>query len=350
MLRGAIIGCGFFARIQMEAWIRVEGAQMAAACDLDQSKAQAFAQDFALEAYMDVGRMLEEQRLDFVDIATRPSTHVALARQIASRGLPILCQKPMAERWEQAEQLVQAARDAGVRLMINENWRWQAWYRFLHRQIEEGAIGRPFGYSIQTRNRDGLGDSPYANQPYFKSMPRLLVFETLVHHLDTARFLFGDIDEVYCRTRRLNPAIAGEDAAWILVRHARGFEGVIDGNRASPPDQPGPAMEIARFEGFDGVLRLTHRGDVWLGAERLFEGTDLPGYRGDSCRATQQHFVDCLASGAEFETEGAEYLNRTFAAVEACYRSAAENRPVRLAEITGQGLRTNSTTPNRSGS
>jgi hypothetical protein len=59
----------------------------------------------------------------------------------------------------------------------------------------------------------------------------------------------------------------------------------------------------------------------------------MPGYRGDSCRATQQHFVDCLASGDEFETEATDYLKRTVAVVESCYRSAAENRPVMIAEM-----------------
>jgi predicted dehydrogenase len=217
--------------------------------------------------------------------------------------------------------------------MINENWRWQAWYRRIYELMEQGRIGRPFFYSIATRQRDGLGDKPYAHQPYFSEMPRLLVIETLVHHLDTARFLMGDITEVYCQTERLNPVIAAEDAAIVVLKHAGGVRGVIDGNRAAEPEEPGPAMETARFEGFDSVIRLRHSGGVYLGAEQVFSAKDVPGYRGDSCRATQQHFVDCLRSDREFESEGMEYLKKTFAVVEACYRSAAENRPVRTEEI-----------------
>ena len=56
------------------------------------------------------------------------------------------------------------------------------------------------------------------------------------------------------------------------------------------------------------------------------------GYRGDSVRATQAHFISCLKSGAAFESGGSEYL-RTFAAVEAAYRSAADGRCVPLSEI-----------------
>jgi hypothetical protein len=43
--------------------------------------------------------------------------------------------------------------------------------------------------------------------------------------------------------------------------------------------------------------------------------------------------VDCLASGDAFETEATDYLKRTVAVVESCYRSAAENRPVRVEEL-----------------
>jgi predicted dehydrogenase len=86
----------------------------------------------------------------------------------------------------------------------------------------------------------------------------------------------------------------------------------------------------ARLEGLDGVLRLRGQGDLWLGSEKLFDPIGIPGYKGDSCRATQQHFVDCLLSGVPFESEGEDYLRRTFRAVEACYQSAAENRPIRM--------------------
>lgn len=333
MLRGVTIGCGFFSRIQMESWQRVTGAQMVAACDLDAAKAEAFARDFGLNAYSNLDAMLDREGPDFVDVATRPATHVTLVEKLAARRTPVLCQKPMAETWEDARRLAEIAQQGGIRLMMNENWRWQAWYRKIRDVIRQGKIGKPFYYSMQTRNHDGLGNAPYPNQPYFKDMPRLLLIETVVHHLDTARFLMGDIEEVYCQTEKLNPVIQAEDFVLILLRHKSGVRGVIDGNRASKPDEPGPAMEIARFEGLEHTVRLRHSGDVYLGEERIFSAQGVPGYRGDSCRATQQHFVDCLASGDEFETEATDYLKRTVAVVESCYRSAAENRPVRIEEF-----------------
>jgi len=271
--------------------------------------------------------MLERERPDFLDIVTRPAWHLPLVRLAAERGVAVLCQKPMAENWAEAVEMAAVAKRSGMRLMMNENWRWQPWYRRLRQLLEAGAIGRPVFYRFHHRRRDGLGDSPYPNQPYFKDMPRLLIFETLVHFLDTARFLFGEIAQVFCRTARVNPVIAGEDLAVMVLGHASGLPGVIDGHRCSEPEQEGPAMCDARIEGLDGALRLHGGGEVWMGSERVFDPAGMPGYKGDSCRSTQQHFVDCLISGKPFETGPEEYL-RTLAAVEAAYRSAAENRPV----------------------
>jgi len=54
------------------------------------------------------------------------------------------------------------------------------------------------------------------------------------------------------------------------------------------------------------------------------------GYKGDSVKALQQHFADCLLSGEASEPEGARYL-KTVMAVDACYRSAQTGMPVNIA-------------------
>ena len=118
MLKGVTVGCGFFSRIQMESWERVEGAKMTAACDLDREKAEKFAADFGLTPYTDLDEMLDVEKPNFVDIATRPSTHVPLCRTVAAKGVPILCQKPIAETWEEACELASIPQKTGVRMMI----------------------------------------------------------------------------------------------------------------------------------------------------------------------------------------------------------------------------------------
>ncbi len=333
MLRGVTVGCGYFSRIQMASWKRVEGAEIAAACDVDAERLRSFTADFDLKGYSDADEMLDAEQPDFLDIATRPAGHLPLVRKAAQRGIAVLCQKPMADTWDEAVRIAKTARRNGIRLMLNENWRWQAWYRHIKSLLDENRIGRPFYYHVATRERDGVGGKPFAKQPYFKDMARFFVIEAIVHHIDTMRFLFGGIDEVFCKTARLNPVVRAEDFVMMMLRHRGGLCGLIDGNRVTEPDEPGPAMETVRIEGLENKILLRHSGDVLLGEERTFSAEGMPGYRGDSCRATQQHFVDCLTNGREFATEATDYLRKTVAVVEACYLSAAENRPVRISEV-----------------
>jgi predicted dehydrogenase len=330
-LRGAMIGCGFFSQYHLAAWQRIPEVEIVAACDLEYERARRFAD----RAYCSAAQMLEAEKLDFVDIVTRADSHVELAGLAARKGIPVICQKPIAPDWPSAVSLVETMEEAGVRFMVHENWRWQAWYRVARQMIERGDIGRPIGYGFRTRTRDGVGEQIYSRQPYMRQLARFLIDEVLVHHLDTARFLFGEIRSIYAQTGKLNPAVAGEDRAIVIVNHEHGVSGWVDGHRFLDPNPDGPAMGEALFEGDAGVLTILSTGDVYRDNVPAWKNDVATGYRGDSVYATQAHFIRSLLEKTPFETGGREYLH-TFAAVEAAYRSAAEQRMVSLAEVTGR--------------
>jgi len=330
-LRGGIIGCGYFAQFQLAAWKRMEDVELVAACDLDPKRAQAAAP----HTYSHAEEMLDHEQLDFVDIATRPASHLELTRLTLGRRIPTICQKPMAATWEEACEMAQLAKAAAVPLVIHENWRWQPWYRETRRLMDAGAIGSPVSYCFRTRQRDGLGCAAYARQPYFREMPRLLVYETVVHHIDTSRFLFGPIHALYARIRRHNDVIRGEDCAILILHHTADVDGVIDGHRFLDPDPPGAAMGEAWIDGDEAGLRINARGEIYRGGEQIYTPPPELGYKGDSVFATQRHFIETLRAGTPAESNAQAYLE-TFAAVEAAYRSVAERREVRPAEILDQ--------------
>ena len=155
---------------------------------------------------------------------------------------------------------------------------------------------------------------------------------TLVHHIDTARFLLGEIDSVYAETSRRNPHIAAEDQAILVLTHEDGTHGWIDGHRFLDPNPDGPAMGDVYFEGERGVISILATGNVYRDGVLAWKNDVTVGCLGDSVRATQAHFISCLQDGSPFESAGRLYL-RTFAAVQAAYRSAAEGRCVSLSEI-----------------
>lgn len=318
-MRGCLVGCGFFGQIHLEAWRRMDGVTIAGTCDADPTKA----------SYERLDQMLDELQPDFLDITTRPELHLEMVRIAVERGIPVICQKPVAPTWQDAVKMVELAEAANVPLVIHENWRWQPWYRVVQSELQKGLIGPPVTYTFRTRKLDGDGPEAYPSQPYFRTYPRLLLFETLVHHLDTARFLFGEIEEVYARSRRVNPLIQGEDQVLLLINHAQGLNGILDGHRFLDLRPDSPPLGDFTVDGIGASLQVDAAGDVWLwnGRERksVWQNTVGQGYRGDSVRAVCRHFVDELRGQRQWESTGREYL-RTIACVEAGYRSMASGR------------------------
>jgi predicted dehydrogenase len=324
--RVMLVGAGYFARFHAEAWNRIAGVELCAVVDPVGDKARTFASQWNVPRTFDsISAALDHERPDIIDIVTRPESHLDIVSRAANGGAHVICQKPMAPTWTDCVAMCEACERAGVRLMIHENWRWQPWYREVKRLVDAGSVGNPRSISFQWRTADGNGPEPYPNQPYFRVMPRLLVHESLVHILDTFRFLFGEIALVSCRNRRLNPVIAGEDQSHIDATFVNGRTGMIDGNRLHGPIETPVAMGSLSLEGELGVMRVSPEGKLSIqyanGEDRLlpFE-PDRNGYKGDSVYATQCHLMECLRSDRASESEGREYL-KTVALVEACYRS-----------------------------
>ncbi len=334
-LQGVMIGAGFFGGHQAEAWTRIPQARITAVADPIPEKAREFADQWQIpNAYMDVEEMLEREQPDFVDIATRPDSHRQLVQIAAQHGIHVICQKPMAPTWQECLDMVECCREANVRLLIHENWRWQPWYREVKRLVQEGELGELFHIGVTMRTGDGRGDQPYTVQPYFREMKQLLVYETLVHFLDTFRLLAGEFESIFCQLGRINPIIAGEDYALVQLRFQNGVHGLIDSNRINGPIPASLTLGTLRVEGNRGALRLSDDGRLWLTRhgknenEHRYSWPDR-GYRGDSVHATQVHLIDCLRNDVPSESDGDDYL-KTVAAVDACYRSADSHAPASL--------------------
>jgi len=333
--RGLFCGAGHFAKIQLRAWQSVPGAKVVALYNRSLDRARTLQGEYALETISDdYESLLDAVRPDFVDICTAAETHLPLALAAARRGLPILCQKPLAPHVVLAEELVAGCEAQSARLMVNENWRWQGWYREMKRLLVAGAVGVPQHARFVLRPGDGWGDDPYPLQPFFREMTRFVLLEVGGHYLDTMRFLLGDITALHCIIRRRNPRICGEDAALVSLEFANGVTAIFDADRAAPVAKVRPPTNgHAVIEGTEGCLRLDEEGNLFLSrrgeTERPHDYVVPAGYRGGSAIAAQTHFISSLRTGTPFETAGRAYL-AVERAVEACYRSATTGLTERL--------------------
>lgn len=339
-IRGICIGAGYFSRFQYEAWTRIPEIEVLAACNRDVEKAREAAEAYGIPraaAWDELAALLDELRPDFVDVITPPETHLEVVRLAAERGIHVICQKPLAPTLEESRQIVNIARGAGIRFLVHENWRWQPWYREIKRQLDAGALGELFSISVRMRMGDGWQPDAYlARQPFFRTYPRLLVYETAVHFLDTFRFLGGEIASIYSQLRKRNPDIAGEDAGIITATFASGATALLDASRYNESDAADARYTFGtvRVDGSEGHIELDLDGGLTfkpLGQRPRaidYEHT-RQGFAGDCVYALQRRFTDCMLRDLPFESTGEDYL-KTVALVEACYESNAAGQVVKI--------------------
>ncbi len=214
-LRFAMLGAGFWSWFQLPGWQELENVECVAIYNRTISKAEKLAEQFKVpKVYDNVEVMLDSEELDFIDICTAVELHAPQTRMGAERGLHVVCQKPMAVNLQEAEAMVETCKAAGVRLFINENWRWQYPIRQFKRLLDEGHIGKPFRARIHYANSFPVFD----NQPFLKALDQFILTDIGSHILDTARYLFGEARSLYAVTERVHPDIKGEDVATSFMR------------------------------------------------------------------------------------------------------------------------------------
>jgi predicted dehydrogenase len=337
-LKGVGIGAGYFAPFQYEAWNRIPEVAIAAIANRSPHRGHALQREYGIATYYDDWReMLDREAPDFVDIITPPDSHEEICAYAARRGIHIVCQKPLAPTLETSRRIVEHAKRAGVRFMVHENWRWQPWYRAIKGVQHGGLIGSFTHAHFLMRLGDGWGDDAYlARQPFFREYPRLLIYETGVHFIDTFRFLFGEVTTVFAHLRRLNPVIQGEDAGQLFLTFHSGATAIWDANRYNEVEAESPRYTFGqlRIDGTNGHLTLDTESTIRLkvlgqAAVDVVYHREKKNFAGDCVYFLQRHFVDCMLSNREFESTGDDYL-KTIAVAEAAYQSAALQEVVRL--------------------
>ena len=318
-----MIGAGWVSRHHLIGWRGEQArAKVVAIADPVLSRAEDRAREFDIaETYPDTAALLANAHVDALDVATPRGAHVEPVLLAAERGVPVLCQKPMAPTLVEAESLV--ARVGGrIRFMVHENWRFRRYYREARRWLDEGVTGRVRQARMMLLSsgliRDAAGNYPaLERQPFLRTLVRMLVMEVLIHHLDTLRFLLGPLRVSAAHIGQISPELIGEDYAMIMLSTRDGAPVLLQGNMAA---HGRPAVLVDRMELFGdrATVALTDGRLTATGAVSRDMQFDLAACYQDSYGAAIGHFIDSLQSGASFETDACDNLE-TLRLVERIY-------------------------------
>jgi predicted dehydrogenase len=341
-LRVAVVGAGYFSQFQYLGWHNIGDVEVVALANRSKDKGEAFAARYGVpRVYTSIETMLDTERPHLLDIITPPPTYRAYIAAAVARGIAVICQKPFGRCYTEAVELTGIAEHSEVPLVVHENFRWQPWYREAKRLIAQGFLGQLHCVAFRLRPGDGQGARAYLDrQPYFQQMPRLLVYETAIHWIDTFRFLMGEVQAVYARLRRINPVICGEDAGYIIFEHESGATGLFDGNRLNDHVAANPRLTMGEMwiEASGGVLRLDGEARLWWKphhgeeTEHHYDRGPTATFGGGCCEWLQRHVVAHLLHGDPLENTAREYLTN-IKIQEAVYHSHREKRRIELADF-----------------
>lgn len=154
-VRVGLIGSGFISTIHAEALKRVPGAEVWAVASPTGTHAQDFAARQGIRhAFRNVERLLEADELDMVVVGCPNDLHCEMTEKAARAGKHVVCEKPLCLSLAEADRMIAACRQAGVKLMYAEELCFTPKYVRLKHLVDEGALGRVYMVK-QSEKHDG---------------------------------------------------------------------------------------------------------------------------------------------------------------------------------------------------
>jgi predicted dehydrogenase len=192
MIRFGIIGFGRHAvKRLVPGFRRAQRCCLTALSRRDMQQAQESAREFGIEhAFCCTKELCASSDVDAVFVATPDALHQADVLEAIRHGKPVLCEKPMARSADEARSMVNAAREAGVKLGVAHVMRFEESVKLIRSRIADGSIGRP-----QMARADFLAPLLGSTRKWIND-PNLATGGPLsdvgVHCIDTLRFLLSD--------------------------------------------------------------------------------------------------------------------------------------------------------------
>lgn len=205
-------------RRHAEDLLRVAGARLVAVADANAALAARVASDLRTAA-VTVDELLARDDVRAVVIASPRAAHETHAVAAARSGKDVLVEKPIAPTLEAADRIIAAAREAGVRLQVGFQRRYDPSTMEAYRLLRSGAVGKPLLFRAIARDRDAPVGPPGTLDPVD------ILIESAIHDLDLARWLMADeVLTVRATLATLGPTdrTPGPDLALVELRLAGG--------------------------------------------------------------------------------------------------------------------------------
>ena len=232
--RIGLVGAGGIAASHLDAY-RTAGWEVAAICSRTREKAEARAREFFPEATVtdEIGELLDDARIDVLDITPHPADRVPLIEAALEAGKHVLSQKPFVLDLATGERLAELADDKGVRLAVNQNGRWAPHMAWMREAIRAGHVGSVTSVHAAVHwNHTWIVGTP------FEELTDLILFDFGIHWFDFLASICNErvtsvfATKAHARSQNVEAPLLAE----VLVRLDGGQASLVfDGNTQFGP-------------------------------------------------------------------------------------------------------------------
>ena len=246
-----IVGAGGIVKAAHLPAYRTANFSVAAIYDRDIDRASSLAAEFGIpKVCRELTEMLDDPSIELIDIAVPPESQSEIALQAIARRKHLLCQKPLGRTTADAEILVKAAEDAGVKLAVNVSMRWAPAMREAAELIRRGVIGDVLGVLFDVKYYEY-----WDTWPWLVGSDRLVILFDMIHILDVTRTIMGPVRSVKARYGRDKGSdVVGETWADIRLDYGENVVARFDEDSRTPPGQTAVRF---RFTGSLGSITGT---------------------------------------------------------------------------------------------
>ena len=340
-MKYALIGCGMISSSHIHAALET-GLEIAALCDLNESSALRVRDTIpedrraGVAVYTDHRKMLEEVRPELVALALGSGVKRALACDCMRAKASVIVEKPIALSLSDADSMIAAASENGVKLCVNHQLRFCPSVRAIKAAAAAGAFGKLYHATAQVRRN--------RNKAYFDAAPWRgtwkedggTLMNQCIHYTDLLQWVLGDVEEVFAYTDRLaHPYIEAEDMGLALIRFRSGAYAAVEGTVNVYPNNLSDSMAFFGERGTAAVcgkyLDEAQRWQFADGTASIGESLDRYGIRdlGSGHTPVYRDMIEAMEKDREPVCSAAEG-RKALELVLGIYASASGGNPVRF--------------------
>jgi UDP-N-acetyl-2-amino-2-deoxyglucuronate dehydrogenase len=237
-LRFALIGCGSIARKHAHVLHNhLDEAEIAAFVDLDEGRTKEFSEKFGAPGFTSPAEMMRQvgDSVDVISVLTPSGAHCQNVLDLVQYGRPLVVEKPLALRLEDADRMIEACDVHGVKLFVVHQNRYNLPIMKTREALEQGRFGRLVMGSVRLR---WTRDQKYYDSEAWRGTwahDGGVFMNQAVHHIDMLTWFMGSVESVRSMAATRLVKIEAEDTGVAVLRFNSGALGVLEATTATRP-------------------------------------------------------------------------------------------------------------------